>query len=81
MPDVDEFWARLRRENELRRKPLPECRDCGAPFMKGDRDWLFRGPLCCSCGAARLEAIIRRLVKRRGRRKTIKVLRALARAK
>ena len=78
-PSAVDHWEVIRRENRRRRVPRPECRDCHAPYLRGDGAWLFRGPLCGTCEAARLEVLLARAAGRLGRRKLIRALKKLGR--
>src|SRR5437660_1766100 len=60
--------------------PHPVCVKCGFPYHDADGDWLFRHR-CASCGARKWEAMVRRIVEAKGRRKAIRALRKLSKAK
>jgi hypothetical protein len=67
---------RLRRENRACPTPWPVCKKCNVPHDPVDSHWLFRS-YCDSHGIARLERLIRRIVRARGRRCTLRFLKGL----
>jgi hypothetical protein len=67
----------LQRENAAKEKPDPVCRLCGVVVQKEDMDWLFTR-LCGTCGIQKLERLVLRIIRNRGRRRTIRRLRRLA---
>lgn len=69
--------AEMRRENATKPNPDPVCKRCGVVHAREDRDWLFPSR-CGTCGIQRLERLVWRIVKRHGRRKTVRLLRRLA---
>jgi len=71
--------AELRAENALLAYPKPVCRGCKFPMHADEMDDVLFPRRCTTCSIQRLERIIRRAVHRRGRRRTVKALRRLAR--
>ena len=71
-----DMQAYLLKQNAARKRPRPLCDKCGAICGESDVDWLF-AHLCSTCGARRLERLIRRIIRRRGRQWIIKKLRRL----
>lgn len=71
--------AELRRRNALQPIPCPECIKCGWPVDERDMDDLLFRKHCFTCGLNRLEDLLRRIVRRKGRKATIKALKRLAR--
>jgi hypothetical protein len=70
--------AELRAENAARRKPRPLCRRCRFPIHPDDAGELFPNR-CSSCDIRKLGELVHRAVRRRGRRRTIRALKRLAR--
>jgi hypothetical protein len=68
---------RLRKDNRDSPSPWPLCKKCNVPLDPVDMHWLFRGR-CDSHGIGRLEDLVRRIVRVHGRRRTIRILRQLA---
>jgi hypothetical protein len=69
--------AELRKENASGpNRPL--CRRCHFPILPGDAGELFPSR-CASCSIRKVGEIIDRIVRNRGRRRTVRALKALAR--
>lgn len=66
------------RWNAAQPHPMPICCACDMAYRADEGDWLFKGR-CTSCGIAQREAIILRIVKRKGHRKAIRALCKLSR--
>jgi hypothetical protein len=73
-----QLLERLQEENRASATPWPECRRCGFAVDKEDMSWLFPN-FCDSHGLAKLDAILKKIVRRRGRRRTLRILKRLAR--
>ena len=69
---------RLLAENRVSASPLPVCKKCLHPIVTEEVHWLYRN-LCDTHGLNRLEDIVRRACRVSGRRRTLKLLRRLAR--
>lgn len=74
---LSKLRADLRRENAAKPIPDPVCKRCRMPHAKEDRDWLFSFR-CQSCGAEILEKLVRQIAGRHGRKRTVRLLRRLA---
>jgi hypothetical protein len=73
-----EFLERLQEENRASASPWPECKRCGFAVDPQDMSWLYINH-CDSHGMAKLDALVRKIVRRHGRRRTLRVLKRLAR--
>jgi hypothetical protein len=69
---------RARHRNAARRAPLPTCKTCRFPIAPEESEKYLYGRRCNTCGLNRLEDLLRRIVDRRGRRRTWQALRQLA---
>jgi len=69
--------AELRAENAELAYPAPVCRGCRFPIHSDEFGDIFPRR-CTTCEIKKIEELIRRSVHRRGRRRTIKALRRLA---
>jgi hypothetical protein len=73
----DELWEAVRRNNAALAKPLPNCPKCGMLFHPEECGYL-RTDRCDSCNTRWLDGIVCRLIRRHGRKATVKILRRLA---
>jgi predicted RNA-binding Zn-ribbon protein involved in translation (DUF1610 family) len=76
--DYDLYRRHVRRLNRLEPDPWPVCRSCRVPYDPAGQHWLFRRR-CDSCGTARMEAIVARMLKTRSSAVATRCLRALER--
>jgi hypothetical protein len=74
----EEVLAFLYERNATLRRPRPICRDCRYPFDSSTEGSDLYRHTCETCGVRRLDRIVRRLIRRHGRRKTVKILKRLA---
>lgn len=78
--DMETYYrvkAELLALNAASDNPRPVCQRCHSVILEADRDEFFPARCAC-CGTRRLEKIIRRIVRRLGRRGMLRALRALA---
>jgi hypothetical protein len=76
--DADAALADMLRENAKSAHPLTVCRGCNFPVHAGDLEWFWKDRLCTSCGFQRIDELLIKISKRHGRRKALKLLKALA---
>jgi hypothetical protein len=76
--DYDLYRRAIRRLNRLEPDPWPVCLSCRVPYDPAGQHWLFRRR-CDSCGTARMEAIVRRMLRTRSSAVATRCLRALER--
>jgi hypothetical protein len=76
-PALLESTGRLTLDVAANRGPKFRCKQCQEPCLKQDRGEIFPR-LCSTCEAVRLESIVRRVLKRHGRKPGLARLRALA---
>jgi hypothetical protein len=74
---AQKLLKRLRRENRASASPWPECRRCKMAVDWEDMSWLFPH-YCDSHGLGKLDALLQKIVRRHGRRRTLRILRRLA---
>ncbi len=72
-----ELRAEMRAENATRERPDPVCKRCGVVHQREDGCEFFPGR-CSTCGIQRLEKLVRKIIGRHGRRRTVRLLRRLA---
>jgi predicted amidophosphoribosyltransferase len=75
-PAIAELRRQWLRDNARQPNPLPVCPGCMTPFESADADWLD-GRLCSTCGANRVEMLIRDLVNATSRPETLRALEAI----
>jgi hypothetical protein len=77
-PEWKQMLERLREENRASASPWPECKRCGFAVDWEDMNWLFPHH-CDSHGLAKLDSLLRKIARRHGRRRTLRILKRLAR--
>jgi hypothetical protein len=84
-PPSRKEWRRMKRilhraalaENKRRRKPWPICTECKSPIHPKERGYVFSDQ-CATCEVNHLFKLLWRSIRRRGRSKTRRALRRLA---